>query len=157
MGSNFPVNEKLMREETDFDPKDMSLSANARHVRWEQLMAENKGKIDVARGRALPGRPLRYVRQERRSRRAHSLRPHRSFAARLAALAAAVRHRGRGAEQGGRRHHGRAHVIHRRRRPRLRHELQGAEHLHEHPEFNWEKGLLRDMDAYPWTTFSVAK
>ena len=26
----------------------MSLSANARHVRWEQLMAENKGKIDMA-------------------------------------------------------------------------------------------------------------
>jgi hypothetical protein len=25
----------------------MSVSANARHVRWEQLMAENKGKIDV--------------------------------------------------------------------------------------------------------------
>ena len=25
----------------------MSISANARHVRWEQLMAENKGKIDV--------------------------------------------------------------------------------------------------------------
>ena len=27
---------------------DLSISANARHVRWEQLMAENKGKIDVA-------------------------------------------------------------------------------------------------------------
>ena len=26
----------------------MSISANARHVRWDQLMAENKGKIDVA-------------------------------------------------------------------------------------------------------------
>ncbi len=48
VGSNFPVNEKLIREETDFNPKDMSASANARHVRWEQLMAENKGKIDVA-------------------------------------------------------------------------------------------------------------
>ncbi len=48
MGSNFPINEKLIREETDFDPHDMSVSANARHVRWEQLMAENKGKIDLA-------------------------------------------------------------------------------------------------------------
>ena len=48
VGSNFPINEKLIREETDFDPHDMSLSANARHVRWEQLMAENKGKIDLA-------------------------------------------------------------------------------------------------------------
>ena len=48
VGSNFPINEKLAREETDFDMHDMSSSANARHVRWEQLMAENKGKIDVA-------------------------------------------------------------------------------------------------------------
>jgi len=48
VGSNFPINEKLIREETDFDPHDMSASANARHVRWEQLMAENKGKIDLA-------------------------------------------------------------------------------------------------------------
>jgi hypothetical protein len=48
VGSNFPISEKLIREETDFDPHDLSASANARHVRWEQLMAENKGKIDVA-------------------------------------------------------------------------------------------------------------
>ncbi|MFY9645406.1 MAG: C45 family peptidase, partial [Terriglobales bacterium] len=48
VGSNFPINEKLIREETDFDPHDMSASANARHLRWEQLMAENKGKIDLA-------------------------------------------------------------------------------------------------------------
>src|SRR5579863_702658 len=48
VGSNFPINEKLAREETDFDMHDMSSSANARHVRWDQLMAENKGKIDVA-------------------------------------------------------------------------------------------------------------
>jgi hypothetical protein len=48
VGSNFPKNEKLIREETNFDPTNMSVSANARHVRWEQLMAENKGKIDLA-------------------------------------------------------------------------------------------------------------
>jgi len=48
VGSNFPISPKLIREETDFDPHDMSASNNARHVRWEQLMAEYKGKIDVA-------------------------------------------------------------------------------------------------------------
>ena len=47
-GSNFPQNPKLISEETDFPSKDMSISANARHARWTQLMAENKGKIDVA-------------------------------------------------------------------------------------------------------------
>src|SRR5208282_3687273 len=50
VGSNFPENEKLAADETEFDVKDMGQSANARRVRWEQLMAENKGKIDVAAG-----------------------------------------------------------------------------------------------------------
>jgi hypothetical protein len=48
VGSNFPISEKLIREETDFDPKDLGQSSVARHARWEQLMAQNKGKIDVA-------------------------------------------------------------------------------------------------------------
>ncbi len=47
VGSNFPVNEKLAREETDFAMTDYSESANARHIRWDQLMSENKGQIDV--------------------------------------------------------------------------------------------------------------
>ena len=36
VGSNFPINAKLAAEETTFDVRDMSLSANARHRRWEQ-------------------------------------------------------------------------------------------------------------------------
>src|ERR1039458_10062423 len=47
VGSNFPINEKLAREETEFDLKNSSESANARHARWLQLMKQNKGKIDV--------------------------------------------------------------------------------------------------------------
>jgi hypothetical protein len=48
VGSNFPVDPKLITEETDFSVADGGSSANARHTRWEQLMAQNKGKIDVA-------------------------------------------------------------------------------------------------------------
>ena len=48
VGSNLPINPKLVKEETDFDVRNMSNTANARHLRWEQLMAEYKGKIDVA-------------------------------------------------------------------------------------------------------------
>ena len=47
-GSNFPINPKLAAEETKFNLKDASLSANARHKRWTQLLEQNKGKIDVA-------------------------------------------------------------------------------------------------------------
>ena len=48
VGSNFPANPKLVKEETDFNVKDPASSANARHVRWDELMAEYKGKIDLA-------------------------------------------------------------------------------------------------------------
>ncbi len=48
VGSNFPVDKKLLSEETDFDLNDENDSANARHVRWLQIMKENKGKIDAA-------------------------------------------------------------------------------------------------------------
>ena len=48
VGSNYPIDPKLTREETDFDINNKSQSANARHIRWDALMAENKGKIDIA-------------------------------------------------------------------------------------------------------------
>lgn len=47
VGANFPVNKKLIREETTFDTAILSTSSNARMIRWEVLMKENKGKIDV--------------------------------------------------------------------------------------------------------------
>jgi hypothetical protein len=50
VGSNFPNDPKLIKEETDFDPADKSRSENARHARWLTLMEQNKGKIDVAAG-----------------------------------------------------------------------------------------------------------
>jgi hypothetical protein len=38
----------LIQEETSgFDPNDASSSPNARHARWERLMQQEKGKIDV--------------------------------------------------------------------------------------------------------------
>ena len=47
VGANFPVHEKLIREETTYDPSIRSTSPNARRLRWQEIMKENKGKIDV--------------------------------------------------------------------------------------------------------------
>jgi len=49
VGSNFPVDEKLARLETNFDYNNLGGSPLARKTRWEQLVAEHKGKIDVER------------------------------------------------------------------------------------------------------------
>ncbi len=51
VGSNFPISPKLLREETKFDEHNPKSSPNARKIRWEQLIAENKGKIDLELGK----------------------------------------------------------------------------------------------------------
>src|ERR1051325_6463853 len=51
VGSNYPIDPQLARDETDFDVADNSISANARHIRWDHLLTENRGKIDVSLGR----------------------------------------------------------------------------------------------------------
>jgi hypothetical protein len=48
LGSNCPMNSRLLREETpSFDINDKSLSGTARRERWLTLMQEHKGKIDI--------------------------------------------------------------------------------------------------------------
>ncbi len=48
ISSNFARDPALIKDETDgFDLNNLSSSPNARRVRWEQLMAQNKGRIDT--------------------------------------------------------------------------------------------------------------
>src|ERR1700733_13197096 len=48
VSSNFARDRAVIKDETSgFDPKDASTSPNARHGRWEQLIKQSKGKIDV--------------------------------------------------------------------------------------------------------------
>src|ERR1700729_1137375 len=47
VGSNFASDPEVLKDETTFDSSNLAASANARHVRWDELMAENKGKIDT--------------------------------------------------------------------------------------------------------------
>jgi Phospholipase B len=46
-GANFPVNEKILKEETSFEDFPQENSANIRRQRWDELMKQYKGKIDV--------------------------------------------------------------------------------------------------------------
>ncbi|MBV9302307.1 MAG: peptidase C45 [Acidobacteriaceae bacterium] len=50
VGSNFPINPKLIAEETDFPANDPNTPNQVRHRRWDALMAEYKGRIDVEAG-----------------------------------------------------------------------------------------------------------
>jgi hypothetical protein len=48
-GSNWARDPKVLKEDTpQFDPANKESSPNARRARWDKLLKENKGKIDVA-------------------------------------------------------------------------------------------------------------
>jgi len=47
VGANFASDPEVIKDDTTFNPKDASSSPNARHVRWDELMKDNRGKIDV--------------------------------------------------------------------------------------------------------------
>ncbi|MGD0584013.1 MAG: C45 family peptidase [Bacteroidales bacterium] len=55
VGANFPVHQKLIREETTYDTTLQNSSPNARKVRWQQLMKDSKGKIDIAAAKKFMG------------------------------------------------------------------------------------------------------
>ncbi len=153
VGANFPVDENLTREETDFDVHDLSKGNNSRRVRWEQLMAENKGKIDLASAkRFVSDHYDTYDRKEQPSER--TLCGHIDLSPRGMkpwmqeyAPGGAVQAKATDAEMAGRMTlvaaMGHSCGI----------DFKAAQHLKEHPEFEWQKPLLRDLDAHPWTEF----
>lgn len=150
-GANFPINEKLLKEETDFDPKNPGLSSNARRIRWEQLMQQNKGKIDstlarqfladhydVVEKKTAPGErtlcghvdlsPRGMGDWKRPYEAAGAVQNKVADAAmtqKMTFLAAA----------------GHACGLH----------FKAAGYLKAHPEFAWQAPVLGDMNAHKWT------
>jgi Phospholipase B len=156
-GANFPVNEKLIREETHFDPHDPGLSANSRRVRWEELMAEYKGKIDVAAGQKfLADHWDTLEKKEAPSER--TLCGHVDLSPR--------------GMKGWQEPYGIAGTVQAKVADAAMAEqmsflaamghpcgvdFKAAAHLRLHPQFNWQKGHLQDLDSRLWTLFTVAK
>ena len=158
VGSNFPANPELIRDEaTDFPVSDLSISANARHVRWEQLMAENKGKIDVpAAQQFLADHYDTFSHETAPSER--TLCGHIDLSTRGSSPwqppfgpAGTVQNKAADAailaQMSFTAAMGHADGI----------DFKAAEHLKEHPQFDWERGVLRDLDSQPWTTFRVSQ
>ncbi len=155
VGSNFPVSEKLAEEETTFPMKDKSVSANARRIRWEQLMAEWKGRIDVKAGQRFLGDAVdsftgKVDPNERTLCGRIDLSP-RGVAAWVPpfGLAGAVQNKvtdGTMAEQmsftgaiG----------------PQCGPPFRAARHLAKYREYQWARPFLKDMPARPWTTLQA--
>jgi hypothetical protein len=156
VGSNFPVSEKLAREETDFPMKDYSESANARHLRWDALMEENKGKIDtILAQRFLADHTDTFEHKTDPDER--TLCGHIDLSPRGAkpseppfATAGTVQAKAADAAMAGEM----------RLLAAMGHPcgigFKAKQHLERHPELRWEAGILRDLEAHPWTEFRAA-
>jgi Phospholipase B len=155
VGSNFPVSPKLAGEETTFDLHDMGASANARHVRWKQLMAENKGKIDMAMAQKFLGDHYdtfdKKVEPDERTLCGHiDLSPRGSGTWQPAyGPAGAVQNKGADATMIGKM------ALSASAGHCCGLVFNAAEHLKKHPEFDWQAPLLRNMPSEPWTMFSI--
>ena len=154
VGSNFPVSEKLAREETEFDLSNKSLSPNARRIRGEDLIRTNKGKIDVAFGKKyLSDHWDSFAKKNDPNER--TLCGHIDLSPRgdkpwqpEFGTAGAVQNKVTDAAMAGKMTFEAAmgHACGIR--------FDASEHLKRHPEFAWQSPFLRDLVPYPWTSFS---
>jgi hypothetical protein len=157
VGANFPINPKLAAEETNFDTKDPGSSPNARRARWEQLMGEYKGKIDVAAAQRFMADHYDSF-QKKVEPNERTLCGHVELSARGMGdwqspfgIAGAVQNKVADAAMAERMSFSAAagHACGM--------DFYAAPHLKAHPEFSWQKDFLKDMLSHPWTSFEIAR
>jgi hypothetical protein len=160
VSSNFARDPKVIREETSgFDASDASSSANARHARWEELMKQAKGKIDVTMAE-------QFLSDHGDSYESDKPQPNeRSLCGHVDASPRGVKEWGWDAYNPGGAVQGKAtdskmaanmSFVARAGHP-CGADFVAADFLEHHPEFSWQKPLLRDMKAGPWTTFQAGQ
>lgn len=156
VGANFPVNPKLAGEETSFRVDNPDESRNVRRARWEQLMPEFKGSIDVAVARRFMADHYDAYGKRADAPSERTLCGHVDLSPRgsrpwqepygpagtvqaKVADAAMVQAMEMWAAMG--------HPCGL--------DFVAAEFLQRHPEYGWQRELLRDLPSRPWTRFSA--
>ena len=155
VGSNFPNDPKLIKEETDFDPKDRSKSENARHERWLALMEQNKGKIDSSAAEKFLGDHFDSfagkVDYNERTLCGHIDSSPRGMGTWQPPYAPAGAVQNKVADSAGAEKMSLSALL----GHACGRNFKAAEHLAKHPEFAWQKDVLRDMNSRGWTKFTA--
>jgi hypothetical protein len=155
VGSNFPINPKLIAEETDFPIDDPNTPNQVRHRRWDQLMTEYKGKIDVEAGKRFETDHYDVITKEidpnERTLCGHIDKSSRGLKGWQGPFAPA------GAAE--------AKVADSAMAEKLSFAagmghpcgvaFHAKQHLKQHPEYAWQSGLLEDLKANAWTVVSA--
>jgi hypothetical protein len=158
VGSNFPTDEKLLVQETKFDPSDSTSSANARKKRWQQVMAQQKGKITAEVGMGILGDHVD-------ANLGSSLMNRCALCGHVDRDSAGVPQWSEppfypsGAVQGKVTSAALAKDL--KFWARMGHpcgaDFIASDFLSKHPEFRWQEPYLHDMRSNPWTLFEVKR
>jgi len=158
VSSNFARDPQVIKEETKFDPNDTSSSPNARHRRWEQLMKQAKGRIDVQMAEQFLS-----DHEDVSIERTNANEPNER------GLCGHVDHSYRGVKEWGWDPYNPGGAVQGKAADsamaakmsfvaRAGHpcgeDFLAEKFLGQHPEYSWQKPLLRDMKAGPWTVFA---
>ena len=159
VSSNFAADPLLIRDDTSgFDPKNMSSSMNARHVRAEQFVQQHYGKLATALAEAyLSDHYDSYEKKIDIGKR--SLCGHEELSAEGEKVwdnppfspSGAVTGKVMDSDMAAK-----LSFIARAGHP-CGEDFVAAPFLAAHPEFAWQKPILHDMKAGPWTTFAAGE
>jgi hypothetical protein len=168
VSTNFARDPKVLKEEApNFDPNDASSSPNARHIRAEELMQQAKGNVDVAFAeRYLADHVDSFERNAQEKNASEKPQANeRSLCGHIDASPRGVKawaddpYDPDGAVQGkatdsvmAAKMSFVAHAGH-----PCGEDFLVDPFLEKHPEYSWQKPLLHDMKAGPWTVFTAGQ
>lgn len=155
VGSNFPNDPKLIKEETDFNPNDSSKSENARHQRWLSIMEQNKGKIDASSAQKFLGDHYDSFASKtdynERTLCGHIDSSPRGMGTWQPPYAPAGAVQNKVADAASAEKMSLTALL----GHACGRNFKAAEHLAKHTEFAWQKDSLRDMNSRGWTRFTA--
>jgi len=157
IGSNFPSDPKLIKEETTFDVNDATTSPNARKKRMEQLVLVNlKGKIDAETGKQIEADHVDALQGKNANNRC-VICGHIDEDPKGCAEWDEGPYYPMGAVQGkvttadlAKNMQFWAHMGH-----PCGQDFIGSTFYKAHPEYAWQAKYLQNMLSYPWTLFSA--
>jgi hypothetical protein len=165
VSSNFARDPQLIHDEASgFDPNDASSSPNARHARWEELMKLSKGKIDVTMAEQFLSDHVDSF-EKSASGSQEPRANERTLCGHVDNSARGIKEWGWDAYNPGGAVQGKAtdsamaakmSFVARAGHP-CGEDFIADHFLEQHPEYSWQKPLLRDMKAGPWTVFTAGQ
>ena len=158
VGANFPSDPAFIKAETDFDPTNMATSPNARHKRWEEVMPPSQGQIDVELGeKFLADHWDTYENKEDRDLRGLCGHGDNSPTGELAWAEPPYAPMGAVTAQAADSTMAQHMMLVARAGHPCGEDFLAEPFLKDHPQFEWQRPILKDMKGNPWAEFTAGE